>query len=215
MKWTRLGVALAVLLTIAFAAPAWAQGTKKATGTLSAVSGSSITVKSADGKDMTFTVDKDTKVQTPGGGTKTRQAQASGEAGPKLSDVLKEGEAVEVTYHEMNGAMHASEVRTMAKAPAAPDPTKVAHNAAGKVKDVSASSLTVTDKAGKDWTFSVDAKTMAIGKGMGTATKDTGGKGSLADLVKAGDTVSVTYHDMGGGTLHAATVRVTAKAATK
>jgi hypothetical protein len=53
-----------------------------------------------------------------------------------------------------------------------------------------------------------------IGKGIGTATAPQGGKGQIGDLVKAGDTVSVSYQEA-GSTLHASEVRVTLKAAPK
>jgi len=210
MKWTRLAIPLAALLMLAVGAPsASAQGTKKATGTISAVSASSVTIKAASG-DMTFSVDKDTVITTPGGGTKEKAAKAEGKTGVPSTSLLKEGQAVEVSYHETGGAMHAASIRTMAKLPTekpASEATKTAH---GTVKDVSASSLTITS-GGKDMTFSVDAKTHAVGKGLGTATKDTGGKAALTDVIKAGEEVTVSYHDM-GGTLHAATVRVTSAA---
>ena len=57
-----------------------------------------------------------------------------------------------------------------------------------------------------------DAQTKVVGRGAGTATKATGGKAAITDLVAAGDKVTVSFHDM-GGTLHAAEVRVTAKGA--
>jgi hypothetical protein len=102
--------------------------------------------------------------------------------------------------------MHAASIRTIAKVPTAKPASAAAKTAHGTVKDVSASSLTISS-AGKDMTFTVDSKTHAIGKGLGTATEKTGGKAPITDLIKAGDQVSVTYHDM-GGTLHAATVHV-------
>jgi len=210
MKWTRLAIPLSALLMIAAWAPsASAQGTKKATGTISAVTGSSVTVKTQSGQDMTFSVDKDTMITTPGGGTKAKAAKAAGKAGVAPTDVLKAGQAVEVSYHETGGTMHAASIQTMAK-PKAPPAEKPASAAAktvhGTVKEVSASSLTIASQ-GKDMTFAVDAKTHAVGKGMSTATQKTGGKAPFADLIKQGDEVSVTYHDM-GGSLHAATVRV-------
>ena len=213
MRVTRMAIPLVALSFVALLAPsAAAQATKKADGTVTAISGNSITVKVAD-QDMTFAVDKDTKVQTPGGGTKTRQAQAAGAEGVKISDVIKVGEAVEVMYQDMGGTMHAASIRTMAKVPPPANPAAAAKTTTGTVKDVSATSLTVTS-AGKDMTFTIDDKTRAVGKGLGTATKATGGKAPITDLVAMGDKVSVTYHDM-EGTLHAATVRVTEKAAKK
>jgi uncharacterized membrane protein YdfJ with MMPL/SSD domain len=117
MKWTRLAIPLAALLMLAVGAPsASAQGTKKATGTVSAVSASSITIKAASG-DMTFSVDKDTVITTPGGGTKEKAAKAEGKAGVPSTSLLKEGQAVEVSYHETGGTMHAAAIRTVAKVP--------------------------------------------------------------------------------------------------
>jgi Domain of unknown function (DUF5666) len=209
MKWTRLAIPLCVLLMIAVGAPsAWAQGTKKATGTISAVTGNSVTVKASSG-DMTFSVDKDTTITTPGGGTKEKAAKAQGKSGVSSTDVLKVGQAVEVSYHDMGGTLHAASIRTVAKVPAdkpAAPPAAASKTAHGTVKDVSASSLTITNQ-GKDMTFAVDASTHAVGAGLGTATKSTGGKAPITDLIKAGENVSVIYHDM-GGTLHAASVHV-------
>jgi hypothetical protein len=207
MKWTRLALPLSALLAIAAWAPsASAQGTKKASGTVSAVTATSVTVKTAAGQDMTFSVDKDTVITTPGGGTKTKAAKAAGKAGVAATDVLKAGQAVSVSYHETGGTMHAASIQTMAKVPAEKAAAPAAKTVHGTVKDVSASSLTIASQ-GKDMTFAVDAKTQAVGKGMSTATRSTGGKAPLTDLIKSGDEVSVTYHDM-GGSLHAASVRV-------
>lgn len=80
--------------------------------------------------------------------------------------------------------------------------------AAGVVKSVTTEALTVTS-GGKDWTFKVDGTTKFIGRGLGT--KAASGKIMATDAVAMNDQVRVTYHDMGGGVMHAATVRVTAK----
>lgn len=82
----------------------------------------------------------------------------------------------------------------------------------GTVKSVSGSSLVVTAKGGKDMTFAVDNTTKFVGKGLGTKAKE--GAMTATDAVHDGDRVSVTYHDM-GGTMHAASVRITAKASVK
>ena len=211
MKWTRLAIPLSVLFMIGVVAPsASAQGTKKATGTISAVTGNSVTVKTQSGQEMTFSLDKDTTIEAKGGGTKQRAAEAEGKKGVLSTDVLKQGQAVEVSYHETGGTMHAASIRTIAKVPEEKPASAVSKTAHGTVKDVSASSLTITSQ-GKDMTFVVDAKTHAVGKGLGTATQATGGKAPISDLIKAGDEVSVTYHDM-SGTLHAASVHVVAAA---
>jgi hypothetical protein len=81
-------------------------------------------------------------------------------------------------------------------------------NASGTVKSVSGDSLVVTTDS-KDMTFSIDSSTKFVGKGLGT--KSAAGKMTAADAVAANDRVKVAYHDM-GGTMHAATVTVTAKA---
>ena len=62
------------------------------------------------------------------------------------------------------------------------------------VKSLTATALTVTAK-GKDTTFTVDAKTRVVGKGIGTKAdaKGRGGKAAITDLLSAGDRVSVVY----------------------
>jgi hypothetical protein len=83
--------------------------------------------------------------------------------------------------------------------------------ASGPVTAVSGTSLTVTS-GGKDMTFTVDASTKFVGKGL--STKAAAGKLTATDAVGMGDTVTVSYHDM-GGTMHAANVRITNKAMMK
>jgi len=84
--------------------------------------------------------------------------------------------------------------------------------ASGTVKTVTGNSLTVTAAGGKDLTFTVDNSTKFVGKGLGTKAKQ--GPITPTDAVAMGDRVRVTYHDM-GGTMHAASVNVTTKAAKK
>lgn len=205
-----------------------AEATKTATGTVTSVSGSSVTVKTASG-DMTFNIDAKTHVVSPGGGTKNREAQAEGKAGAVVTDVVKTGQAVEVKYHETG--MHAASIRTMAAAPAAkaaaapkaaaaasggegaPKPAAPkAQTASGTVASVSGNSLTVKGASG-DSTFTVDEKTTVVGTGIGTAGRKVvaeGGKPTLGEFVKEGDTVSVTYKDAGGSKV-ASVIRVTRK----
>jgi hypothetical protein len=79
--------------------------------------------------------------------------------------------------------------------------------AAGQVTAVTGSSLTVKGKDG-EWTFDVDKDTQFTGKGFSTKTaklKSEGKATTATDLVKAGDQVTVRYHDM-GSSKHAATV---------
>src|SRR3954467_12988438 len=196
------------------AAPALAQ-TKTVKGTVTTVGANSISVNVA-GKDMTFNVDAKTNVVAKGGSTKTREAQSAGKAGPGIAEMLKAGQPVEVAYHE-NG-MHADTVRAIAAVPApsaskADAPAKPkGMTATGVVSAVSGNSVTVKEKTG-DTTFTVDGKTIVSGTGLGTAGRklqDAGGKPTLSEFVKDGDTVSVTYHEEGAAKT-ASTVRIVKK----
>lgn len=89
--------------------------------------------------------------------------------------------------------------------------TAAAKTAKGTVKSTSGSSLVIVS-GGKDMTFTMDTTTKVVGKGLGTKAKAKGGTIPASESLAAGDSVSVTYQDMGGA-MHASTVRITAKAA--
>jgi len=77
---------------------------------------------------------------------------------------------------------------------------------------VSGNSVTIKEKTG-DATFTVDTKTVVSGRGFGTAGRkivDAGGKPTLGEFVKEGDTVTVTYLEEGGAK-KASNVRVVQK----
>jgi predicted lipoprotein with Yx(FWY)xxD motif len=81
-----------------------------ASGTVKAVTGNSLTVTAAGGKDMTFTIDNTTKFVGKGLGTKAK-------AGPiTATDAVATGDKVRVTYHDMGGALHAASVSVTTKA---------------------------------------------------------------------------------------------------
>ena len=84
-------------------------------------------------------------------------------------------------------------------------------SASGAVKSVSGATMVVTG-GGKDWTFTLDNTTKFTGKGLGTKAKQ--GPVMATDAVHEGDMVTVSYHDM-GGTMHAASVRITSTKAKK
>jgi hypothetical protein len=84
-------------------------------------------------------------------------------------------------------------------------------SASGTVKSVSGAQLVVAG-TGKDWTFTLDNTTKFTGKGL--TTKSKGQPMAATDAVHEGDRVTVSYHDM-GGSMHAATVRVTTLALKK
>ena len=110
-----LVVALSVsALCLAPAVGVQAQGKAKsmtASGTVKAVSGSSLTVTAAGGKDMTFTVDNSTKFVGKGLSTKSKGNPIS------ATDAVHEGDRVTVSYHDMAGTMHAANVRITSSAP--------------------------------------------------------------------------------------------------
>lgn len=214
MKRTLLTLSLAVLTVAALTPRAAAQDTKHARGKVTAMTGTSVTVQVA-GTAMDFAVDDKTVVQARGAGTAAKKAAAEQKAGPTLAEVVKVGQAVEVAYKEVGGKMHASSIRAVATADAAPAAAK---SSTGKVASVSASSLTINGSGGGGatftQTFAIGPKTKVIGKGAGTMAANSGGKVAATNLVHTGDTVHVEFSDV-NGTLQANAVTVTMKAATK
>ena len=81
------------------------------------------------------------------------------------------------------------------------------------IKSLTATMLTATAD-GKDSSFSIDAKTQVIGKGIGTKSRAKGGKATITDLLNVGDRVAVTYQE-DGTTMRATKVELKAAAAAK
>jgi len=98
------------------ASPAAAQAAKSkamtASGTVKAVSASSVTVTGKDSKDMTFSVDNTTNVRGKGAGTKSKEKGGK----PMVTDLIANGDRVTVTYHDMGGTMHAATITVNSKA---------------------------------------------------------------------------------------------------
>jgi hypothetical protein len=202
---------VALALSLGVVSPAVAQATKTARGSVTAMAADSITVK-VGMTDMKFMVDDKTVVEAPGAGTKSRAAAAKGAAGPKLSDVVKTGEAVEVRYHDMNGTLHAANVKRVSSPGSGGVPPK---RASGTVSAISATSVTINGSSGGatfTQTYVIDPMTKVVGKGAGTKAAAAGGKVLATDLIASGDTVSVSFKDE-SGSLHATNITVTAKAA--
>ena len=88
--------------------------THTASGTVSAVSGTSLTVKTSK-EELTFTIDEKTDVVGTGASTKT---QAMKQAGQKttLTDFVASGDTVTVRYHETGTEKHAARVTVTRKA---------------------------------------------------------------------------------------------------
>jgi Domain of unknown function (DUF5666) len=211
-----------VLAVTALVAAGWpttqalAQDSSKTRGTISALSGDSVTVKVRD-QEMKFRVDAKTVVEAKGAGTKDRAAEAAGKAGPKLSEVVKTGDAVEVTYVDApSGALRATHIRSIVSVGNTGDakPSEMVSN--GTVKSVTATALSISGSLGSGATFTqsfaIEPSTKVIAKGAGTAAAAKGGKLVLTDAVATGDRVSISYHE-GGGALQASEVRVLMKAA--
>ena len=215
----RMLLALAVTTLVVAGWPttrAHAQDSSKTRGTISALAGNSVTVKVRD-QEMKFTVDAKTVVEARGAGTKDRAAEAAGKAGPKLSDIVKAGDAVEVTYVDAaSGALRATHIRAITSVGNTGDAKPSEMVAHGIVKTVTASGVSISGASGGGATFTqafvIDPDTKVIATGAGTAAAASGGKITLTQAVAVGDRVSVSYHE-GGGALHASEVRVTVKAA--
>ncbi len=207
-------MSLALLLAVAFPSGVNAQA-KTVTGTIGAVSASSLTVK-VGGQDMAFVVDAKTVVEARGAGTADRKAEATGAAGPKITDLLSAGQNVEVTYTAMGSMNHATKVRRVTSVPADGGGAMAAPAAGGTMSSngtvtaVGSNTLTINASSGSQ-TFAIDGTSKVIGHGVGTAAAKGGGKTVITDLVAVGDRVTVSYHQTGGA-MHAAEVRVTEKA---
>ena len=108
-------VAVALLMAGAIGAAAGAQEAKTSTvqGKVTAVTGSSVTIQH-DSDTMTFVVDNTTKVIGKGVGTK-REERAKAKEKFTILDAVETDDRVTVKYHEMDGKMHASEVRITQK----------------------------------------------------------------------------------------------------
>ena len=213
----RMVVTSAILVFAWLVVPMLAQSSKSARGTVTAMAGDTVTVK-AGAQELKFNVDGTTRVIGEGAGTAARAAEAKGGTGPKLADVLKVGDAVEVSYREAGGMMHATTVQKVPSAGPGGGTTSDARaatkseSATGTVTAVSGTSLTITGTApaGGSFTqsYTVDGNTKVIGEGAGTAASK--GKVTIMDLVAKGNRVTVTYQ-ASGATLHASEVRVTRK----
>lgn len=209
-----LAISAVALLTVALSAFAAPEG-KWARGKVTAMGADSITI-AVDGKDMSFTVDSKTDVVKPGGATKARESQAKTGENPKLSELVKVGDNVEVQYTETAGKMHATTIRggISAKPMTSEAAEKMGtKHAIGTVTKVAGDSLTIKTKTGEE-TFKLIEKVRIYGTGLGTMSKEKAKEGEkmvATDALHEGDSVDVTYKDV-SGTNEASSVHVTKKA---
>jgi hypothetical protein len=201
MRRAFIGIVAGIIAVVLTAPAGQAQDTKSVRGTVTAVSGNSITVK-AGGKDYTFAIDKTTEVEAPGGGTAQRAAQKAGEAGIHVADVIKVGSGAEVRYHDMGGTLHAARIRgglpPSEGSTSADKPKSTSVN--GAVTAVANDSITVSTGPSAS-TFAIDKNTKIIGEGVGTLSRKLkeAGKGMTAtDAIAVGDTVNVSFSEAAG-----------------
>jgi hypothetical protein len=204
-----LAIPIVAAALIGWTAPrTHAEEAKTARGTITAIGGQSLTLKVMD-HEMKFGVDRTTHVEAVGGTTKTRAAQASGRQGPVLSELLRPGQPVEVSYREEGGGWRATNIRAIARMSDESEP----ESSNGIVKSLSRTAMTISGSSGPakfTQTFAIDPETKVIGRGVGTAVASKGGRAAITDLVGVGDSVSVSFHK-GGDSLHASEVRVVSK----
>jgi len=223
MKRTLLALAIAALGSVSspssdLLAQTAQNNTNRTRGTIAAIGGDSITLKVRD-QEMKFDVTSATVVEAKGAGTKERAAQAAGKAGPKLNEVVKTGEAVEVNYLETeSGALRATHIRRVASAGSASESKPSEMISTGVVKSVLDNSMTISGSSGGGakftQSFAVDHTTKVIAKGGGTAAAANAGRLALTKVVSEGDRVRVSYHEA-GTSLTASEIRVTVKAAAR
>lgn len=122
-------VLLLVLGGVLMAGPAFAQEkaaekaekpaaskTLNASGSVTEVSATSLTIKAKSG-DLTFAVDKATHVSVAGATKKTAELKDNKTA-PTITEYVKVGDSVTVKYHDMGATKHAADVLVRAAAPA-------------------------------------------------------------------------------------------------
>lgn len=212
MKNVLTVVAAALAVSLVWAPMTSAQ-TKWVRGNVVSVTGDTLVVK-AEGSDWTFKVDKSTVLTARGAGRAQRQAEAAGAAGVTFADFVKPGMGVEVHYRDVSGVLMATDVHsglppTAGSAPAA----SAGGSARGTIAAVAPASVTLKAED-KEWAFTVDSKTLVLGEGMGTITKqfkDQGKMPAITDLLGAGDQV-VVYFKSGAEAKRATEIRVIKKA---
>ena len=164
---------------------------------------------------MRFSVDSKTFVEVRGGSTKSGRAAASGAGGPHLSELIKAGQPVAVTYTGAPGSLHATAIKAVPKVASSTAGAEATLRSEGVVKAMGADWITISGKGGSgstfEQTFKIDPATKVYAKGAGTATAAKGGSMPFADLVTSGDHVSISYRTQGNSLL-ASDVHVTIKA---
>ena len=100
--------AAALVIGIGVGVSAQAPKTMNAEGVVSAVTTTSLTVKGSS-ESWTFTIDKDTEVTAKGATRKSLALKADGKSSV-LTDFVKVGDRVSVSYHDMGKMKHAASI---------------------------------------------------------------------------------------------------------
>ena len=176
-------------------APATAQS-KEIRGSAVAVSDSALTVKAGE-QTLSFVITRDTLIEAKGASTRTRRAESAGNSPAiKVTDYLKAGDPVLVSYRAADGRNLALTVRPIS-AVGTTGAAESFKNVQAKVKSISGSAL-ILDRDGRDMRFTLDRDTDVFAVGATRAAKKAGGSLPITDLVHAGDIVWVQYLDAGG-----------------
>ena len=114
-----------------------------------------------------------------------------------MTDYVKTGRPVSVTYTAAGGKNHALTVRPIASAGSAGGGISEdgAKNVEGKVKSIAGAMLTLAVD-GHDMTFAIDRETDILARGASRATKKGGVP--ITDIVHDGDLVRVAYRAVNG-----------------
>jgi Domain of unknown function (DUF5666) len=215
MRSTVIALTVAVL-SVFWGPTTWASAAdaKVAKGTITAITGQSLTVTVGD-QAMAFDVDTATTVTARGASTKSARLAASGKSGPHLGDVLKTGQAVSVTYRDVDGSHHASDITAIRYVPNPNASATAAARSTGIVKAIGPDWITINGQIGGfasfEQTFKIDPHTMVWVKGATKAVSAKNGKAPFTDLVGSGDRVNVSYRPAGDSLL-ASDLHVTMKA---
>ena len=188
-----VGTALAVLVGHAAAE---AQS-KEIRGSAVAVSDSFLSVKAGE-QTLSFVINRDTLVEAKGAGTRTRRAESAGNSPAiKVTDYVKPGDPVLVSYRAADGKNLALAVRPISAVGTTGAAAGSTKNIQAKVKSISGNAL-ILDQNGRDVRFTLDRETDVLAIGATRATKKAGGSVPITDLVHAGDIVWVEYLEAAG-----------------
>ena len=186
-----IGTALAVL-----PGPAGAQAQNtEIRGSAVAVSDSSLTVKAGE-QTVSFVINKETLIEARGAGTRSRRADSGSSAGIKVTDYVKAGDPVLVSYRATDGRNLALTVRPIS-AIGTTGAAEAFKSVQAKVKSINGNAL-ILDRDGRDMKFTINRDTDVFASGATRATKKAGGSLPITDVVHAGDIVWVEYLEAGG-----------------